>query len=277
MASASTIALIGFGEAGSTFAKAARWEAAASAYDLLPARREAMREARVVACASADDALSGADIVLSLVTAEAALHAARDYAALLRPDAIWCDMNSVAPDTKREAARAIEAAGRRYVDVAVLAPVHPARMNVPLLLAGAAAAEAEDLLRRAGFSNVRCVGAEVGRASAIKMIRSVMVKGIEALTAEMMLAATRAGVEEEVLSSLDASERTDSWFARAAYNLERMTTHGLRRAAEMEEACKTLSGFGVEPVMTEGTVRRQREQAGKTIPLPAERTGAERP
>ncbi|MEO0033792.1 MAG: hypothetical protein RIS94_3550 [Pseudomonadota bacterium] len=268
----STIALIGFGEAGSTFAKAAGWESAASAFDILPKRRAAMEEAGVVACATAECALSDAGLVLSLVTADSALPAAQDFAALLKPGALWCDMNSVAPDTKRAAALAVEAAGGRYVDVAVLAPVNPARMNVPLLVAGPAADDAADALRAAGFANVRVVGNEVGRASAIKMIRSVMVKGIEALTAEMMLAASKAGVVDEVLASLDASEKKDSWFARAEYNVERMTTHGLRRAAEMEESAKTLESLGVEPVMTSGTVRRQREQAGKTIAFKPERT-----
>lgn len=268
----STIALIGFGEAGSTFAKAAGWESACLAYDVNPARRTVMEEAGVVACATAEDALSDADIVLSLVTADSALPAAQDYAALLKPGAIWCDMNSVAPDTKRTAARAIEAAGGRYVDVAVLAPVHPARMNVPLLISGDHAAQAEALLNAAGFAKTRIVGAEIGRASAIKMIRSIMVKGVEALTAEMMLAASKAGVVDEVLSSLDASEKPQSWSTRAEYNIERMTTHGLRRAAEMEESVKTLISLGIEPVMTSGTVQRQREQAGKTIPFHPERT-----
>lgn len=266
------IALIGFGEAGSTFARAAGWESTASAFDVLPARREAMEEAGVVACATADCALSDADLVLSLVTADAALAVAQDYAELLKPGALWCDMNSVAPDTKRAAALAVEAAGGRYVDVAVLAPVNPARMNVPLLVSGKAAEDAATQLIAAGFANVRVVGDEVGRASAIKMIRSVMVKGIEALTAEMMLAAVQAGVVDEVLSSLDASDKHESWFVRAEYNVERMTTHGLRRAAEMEESAKTLSALGVEPVMTSGTVRRQREQAGKTIEFKSERT-----
>ena len=133
------LALIGFGEAGSTFARAAGWEASALAFDIDPARRAAMEAAGVVACAEAQDALGSAELVLSLVTADTALDAAEESAPLLRPGAIWCDMNSVAPQTKRAAARAVEAAGGRYVDAAVLAPVDPARMNVPVLLAGPAA------------------------------------------------------------------------------------------------------------------------------------------
>ena len=262
----STIALIGFGEAGSTFAKAAGWESAALAFDINPARRAVMEEAGVVVCATAEDALGDADVVLSLVTADSALPAAQDYASLIKPGAIWCDMNSVAPDTKRAAAVAVEAAGGRYVDVAVLAPVDPARLAVPLLVSGAMAENAAAALRDAGFTQVRVVGAQVGQASAIKMIRSVMVKGIEALTDEMMQAATAAGVAEEVLASLDASEKPLPWAQRAAYNLERMHSHGARRAAEMEESAKTLLGLGVAPVMTRGTVLRQREAAGKGNP-----------
>lgn len=257
------LALIGFGEAGSTFAAAAGWGHRARGWDLLPSRRAAMGDVGVIAAQSAEAALAGAPMVLSLVTADKALPAARHYAPFLAQGALWCDCNSVAPDTKRAAARAVEAAGGRYVDVAVLAPVNPARLAVPLLLAGDGAEEAEGKLRAAGFTNVRVVGSEVGRASAIKMIRSVMVKGIEALTDEMMAAAEAAGVADEVLASLDASEKSQPWAARAAYNLERMHTHGARRAAEMEESAKTLLALGVAPVMTRGTVLRQRAAARK--------------
>lgn len=258
-----TIALIGFGEAGSTFARAAAWGPRACVWDVAPARQVEMAGCGVSVADSAAEAFAQAGLVLSLVTADQALPAAQAYAAHLRSGTIWCDMNSVAPETKRAAAAAVEAAGGRYVDAAVLAPVDPARLAVPLLLSGEAAADAETALRAAGFSNVRVVGSEVGRASAIKMIRSVMVKGIEALSDEMMQAAEAAGVAAEVLSSLDASEKQRPWAERAAYNLERMHTHGLRRAAEMEESAKTLLSLGVEPAMTRGTIQRQREAAGK--------------
>lgn len=256
---ASTIALIGFGEAGSTFARAAGWGSRACAWDPVPARREAMADCGVMAATSAAEALRGAGLVLSLVTADQALPAAQAYAAETAQGAIWCDMNSVAPETKRVAARIVEAAGGRYVDVAVLAPVEPARLAAPLLLSGEAAVKAEKALRAAGFRNMRIVGKEIGQASAIKMIRSIMVKGIEALTDEMMAAARAAGVVDDVLVSLDNSEKQQTWAARAEYNLERMKTHGLRRAAEMVESAKTIESLGVVPVMTSGTIKRQRD------------------
>lgn len=256
-----SIALVGFGEAGSVFASAGDWAGKARGWDILAERRTLMEDCGVEAASDAAAALADADLVLSLVTADAAPRAASEYAGLLRDGAIWCDMNSVAPQTKQQAARAVESHGGRYVDVAVMAPVDPAALAVPLLVSGAATSEAEALLRAAGFINIRVAGSEVGRASAIKMIRSVMVKGLEALTDECAAAARAAGVYDEVMASLDASKRDWNWTETTEYNLERMETHGLRRAAEMEEVAATLQALGVEPLMTEAAVVRQRSAA----------------
>ena len=254
------VALVGFGEAGETFARSQGWRAEARGWDILPARRAAMAACGVETADNAEAALADRAFLLSLVTADAALDAARDYAPLLPEGALWCDMNSVAPETKREAAAAIEARGGRYVDVAIMSPVEKG-LAVPLLVAGPHARAAQPLLEALGFTDVRAVGEEVGRASAIKMIRSVMVKGLEALSAECAAAAEQAGVFDEVMASLDASEKQAGWAEKIAYNRERMETHGLRRAAEMEESAKTLQGLGVEPVMTRGTVELQRRSA----------------
>lgn len=271
-----SVSLIGFGEAGRTFAMAGGWAADARVFDVKTDHAGA-REAKladyaaagVAGCANLAEALSDARIVLSLVTADQALIAAQAATSHLRRGTIFCDLNSVAPQTKQAAARAIEAGGGRYVDVAVMAPVEPGRLNVPLLLSGAAADEAARALGGLGFARTRVVGAEVGRASSIKMIRSVMVKGIEALTAECVLAAEEAGVLDEVLSSLDASDKPKPWAERADYNLDRMMVHGLRRAAEMEEVVKTLEGLGTGSVMTRGTVERQRRIGRLGLAAPA--------
>lgn len=261
--SAPRVALVGFGEAGEAFARSGNWREAASAWDIARKRRRNMRACGVTACDLAKDTFADAQLVLSLVTADQTLPATYDYAPLLRCETIWCDMNSVAPDTKRSAASLIESAGGRYVDVAVMAPVDKG-LAVPLLVSGPHALAAQPLLEALGFSNIRVVGEEIGRASAIKMIRSVMVKGLEALSWECAAAAEAAGVFDEVMASLDASEKPLMWAERIAYNRERMETHGARRAAEMEESARTLQGLGVEPVMTRGTIALQREAAKKS-------------
>lgn len=254
------IAYIGFGEAGTAFATPG-----ARAYDRLtdhPATRAAKQAdfaaAGVTGCARAAEALQDAEIVFSLVTADQALPAALAGAAWLAPGALWLDMNSVAPATKLQAARAVEAGAGRYVDVAVMAPVQPGEHATPLLVSGPHAEEAARHLLELGFTNVRSLGGAVGSASSIKMIRSVLVKGIEALTAECLLAAEAAGVTADVIASLDASTSARNWAARADYHLDRMMVHGLRRAAEMEEVVTTLEALGTGAQLTRATAERQR-------------------
>lgn len=260
----SGIAFIGFGEAGMAFAGANAGNAV-HGYDRKlddPATRAGkladFARCGVKACDTAEQALAGAGMVLSLVTADQALVAASADAAFLEPDALWLDMNSVAPDTKRAAAEIISPRAR-YVDVAVMAPVHPAQRSVPLLVSGPHASAGAAALGALGFDNVAIVPGDIGAASSIKMIRSVMVKGIEALSAECVLAAEAAGVREAVIASLDASWPGADWARRFDYNLDRMMVHGLRRAAEMEEVVKTLDALGTGAAMTCGTVARQRE------------------
>ncbi|MEN2787307.1 DUF1932 domain-containing protein [Sphingomonas qilianensis] len=265
----SNVTFIGFGEAAMAFAGAG-----ARGYDIkldATATRTAkladFRATSVTAHESPAAALDGATIVLSLVTADQALAAARSSAPLLRPDALYLDLNSVAPDTKRTASAAL-GDGARYVDVAVMAPVDPARRGVPLLVSGPHAAAGAAALDRLGFSNVTIVGTAIGDASAIKMIRSVMVKGLEALTAECVLAADAAGVREAVIASLDASWPGADWARRFDYNLDRMMVHGLRRSEEMHEVAQTLTGLGIAPLMTDAAMQWQYGVGERRIPAP---------
>jgi 3-hydroxyisobutyrate dehydrogenase-like beta-hydroxyacid dehydrogenase len=264
------IALIGFGEAAQAFL--AGWGLGGGgrvrAFDVKsrdPATSAAFaaryRAAGVEGAGDPAEALDGAGLVFSLVTADQARAAAQAAAPHLGPGALWIDGNSCAPDTKRAAARAIEARGGRYVDMAIMAPVHPQRHRVPVLVSGPAAAEAAERLR--GLGMVPAVGGDrVGDASTVKMLRSVMVKGLEALTAECLLAARRAGVEGAVLASLDASDPGRGWEARASYNLERMMMHGVRRAAELREVAATLRGLGMPDRLAAATAAWQDQIGG---------------
>jgi 3-hydroxyisobutyrate dehydrogenase-like beta-hydroxyacid dehydrogenase len=169
----------------------------------------------------------------------------------------YLDINSVSPGRKQETAKLLGERAR-YVDVAVIAAIHPGRHQTPLLLSGPHAEEISPLLRELDM-RFSVVGPDLGSAAAIKMIRSVMIKGMEALTLECFLAAARAGVLEEVTASLKNNYPTLDWTKLADYNLERMASHGERRAAEMEESAATLRELGLDPLMVASTVRRQRE------------------
>ena len=169
----------------------------------------------------------------------------------------FLDINSVSPARKRETAKLL-AERARYVDVAVMAPIHPARHQTPMHIAGPYVEAVAPVLQALDM-RLTIAGTETGAAAAIKMIRGVIIKGIEALSEECFIAATRAGVAEEVAASLLNNYPTLDWGRIVEYNLERMASHGERRAAEMEEVAATLRELGVEPLMVEATVARQRE------------------
>lgn len=265
----SGIGLIGFGEAGRAFATG--WRDAGllrtppAIYDIKLERPQTAAEIRDAAeaagaaCALTMAALTKESSALfCLVTADRALEAATSAAAVIEPETLFLDCNSCAPATKTRSAEAITHAGGRYVDVAVMAPVHPKRHLTPLLVSGQHVQDARDLLDRLGM-NASIAGGQIGQASSIKMLRSVMIKGLEALTAECMLAARRAGVEQAVLASLQASDPGIDWTARSAYNLERMMVHGLRRAAEMDEVARTVNDLGLPDRMSRAIAGWQRE------------------
>jgi 3-hydroxyisobutyrate dehydrogenase-like beta-hydroxyacid dehydrogenase len=264
------IALIGFGEAASAFLVG--WglggSGRVSAYDLKidsdaeTAGQKRKTEAAGAVCAfSPAEALAGANLAFSLVTADQAVAAAMSAAPHMKAGALWFDCNSCSPGAKRKAAQAIASGAGRYVDVAVMAPVHPQLHRAPLLVSGPDAEEAVAALRALGM-RPEIAGGAVGEASSIKMMRSVMIKGIEALTAECLLAARKAGVESAVLASLQASDPGFDWTQRSAYNLERMMAHGARRAAEMREVAATLRELGLPDRMAQATAHWQAEIAG---------------
>ena len=255
------IAFVGMGEAGSAFA--AGWGAGVhtvTAFDIKtdhPGTRPMMRaryaELGVEGCESLEQALAGAGLVISVVTADQAVAVAKAAAPHLEQGAFFCDFNSCAPSSKRNSAAVVDRAGARYVDVAVLSPVHPALNMVPLLLSGPHAESAAPVLQALPM-NLRVTEGEVGRASTIKMVRSVLIKGLEAVTAEFFLAVQAAGVADEVLPTLGLNYPDFDWEGQGACNFERAMVHGARRSAEMTEVRKTLEDLGLPAGVTAAAV-----------------------
>jgi len=257
------LAFIGFGEAGQAIAAGLKESGVATiaAWDILFPQTEgaALKQAAAAIGArvagDAADAVRGADIVIAAVTAASSLDAAQSVAAYLAGRPFYLDINSVSPGRKQQT-EAFLAERARYVDVAIMAPIHPKRHQTPMHLAGPHSEAVAPVLQALGM-RLTMAGGETGAAAAIKMIRGVIVKGIEALTEECFIAATRAGVVGEVAASLVNNYPTLDWKEIADYNLERMASHGIRRAAEMAEVADTLRELGVAPLMTEAIVKRQ--------------------
>jgi 3-hydroxyisobutyrate dehydrogenase-like beta-hydroxyacid dehydrogenase len=259
------IALVGFGEVGGIFGQ--DFAAAGlnvSAFDILindKLSRSAMlakaSSINVRPCDSFEGAVSGADLVISAVTASSALNTAGSAASFLRAGQTYLDVNSVSPDTKREIARTIEGSAASFVEAAVMAPVSPQRLRVPMLLGGAGAPAVAAKLQAIGM-NVKPISDGIGVASAIKMCRSIIIKGLEAITVESMLTARRYGAEKHVLDSLAATYPGMGWDgALPGYLISRVAEHGKRRAAEMREAAQTVAEAGLVPLTALASARRQ--------------------
>lgn len=258
------VAVIGFGEAGSILGEdLAKAGLEVAMYDvLLEAResREAMLRkaaaAQVCSAASSAEAVAGSDLTISAVTASSSQAAAAACAPALRGGQLFLDINSVAPATKRATARIVERTGADYVEAAVMAPVPPQRLAVAMLLGGRRATELAAALRELGMSTT-AIADEVGIASAVKMCRSILIKGLEALTLESMLAARHFGAEQQVLASLERTFPGMGWTAELPdYLVSRIAEHGRRRAAEMREVARTLEDAGFEPLMASAIAQR---------------------
>jgi len=251
------LAFIGFGEVGQTFAKGLLGKDGVrlAAYDLLFDRPEKRGELitraetlGVRVAADAADAGRGARVVVSAVTAAATREVAELAARWLQPGQIFLDINSASPGTKKRAAGAVEAAGAQFVEGAVMAAVAGPGLKVPILAGGTTAQDAADLLNPLGM-NLTPVATEIGRASATKLARSIVMKGIEAALVQCAAAARRWDVEAEVVASLQQSYPGVDWKKQVAHAAERVARHGLRRAEEMREAGAMLEDMGLDPAL----------------------------
>jgi 3-hydroxyisobutyrate dehydrogenase-like beta-hydroxyacid dehydrogenase len=217
----------------------------------------ALKNAGVEAAPSAAAALADASLVISAVTAAECVAAARTAAMEIEPGGLFLDVNSVSPMTRMIAAAAITDGGGRYVESAIMSPIAPAGIASPMLLGGPHAAAFLAQGRALGFRGASVFSDVVGPASTAKLCRSVIVKGMEALLAESLLAARRYGVEQAVLESLTGLLPAGDWHALAQYMIARSLQHGRRRAAEMREAAVTVREAGVAPWMSSACAERQ--------------------
>jgi 3-hydroxyisobutyrate dehydrogenase-like beta-hydroxyacid dehydrogenase len=257
------IALIGYGEVGRILAEDLRaQDVAVSAYDLKlrgelgEALREHALQFGVTLAASHADAVRAADLVISAVTASQAVPVAQACAPGLGAGAFFLDFNSASPGAKIRAAGIVQAAGGRYVEGAVMTSIPPYRIKVPLLLGGPDAAALAPRLVGLGFAP-KVHDARLGVASATKMCRSVMIKGLEAMVIESFTAARHYGVEDAVVASLQETFPGIDWEKQAAYFFQRVIEHGRRRSEEVREVAETVRDAGLEPWSASGTAERQ--------------------
>ena len=264
-ASRPCIGLVGYGEVGKILTAAlvegkAGW---VGAWDILladPAAGAAMKahasHAGVEVMASMAALTARADVIISAVTASQAWAVADEAARTIRRGTWFMDLNSCSPGTKQRSSQRIDAAGGRYVESAVMTTVPQYGIRVPMLLGGREAPALAALLEPLGFS-MEIAADRVGVASAIKMCRSVMIKGLESLLVESLTSARAYGVEDRVLASLHETFPELDWETIASYMVSRTALHGKRRAEEMREVAVTVREVGLDPWMASATAERQ--------------------
>ncbi|WP_395688374.1 DUF1932 domain-containing protein [Caenimonas koreensis] len=268
-----SIGLIGYGEVGKIFSAGLRTKAGVqgvAAWDLKfadPAQRTKelahAHDAGVTAQPSMQALCEGCNLVISAVTASNTLAVAREAAPFMQPGATFLDLNSASPGTKQQAAALIDASGAHYVEAGVMTSVPPYGIKVPMLLGGAKAHELAALLAQWGL-DAKVVSSELGVASAIKMCRSIMIKGLEALVIESYTTAREYGVEDHVLPTLAETFPSIDWHKQGAYFFSRVVQHGKRRAEEMREAANTVNEAGFEPFMGRAIADKQQWVADQT-------------
>ncbi|MEJ1156809.1 DUF1932 domain-containing protein [Prosthecomicrobium sp. N25] len=268
-----SIAIIGFGEVGQLFGRQFRERGARVAvHDRLfddPGRGPALADRAgtlgLRAAASHGEAVRGAGLVISAVTADQAVAAAQQCAPYLEQGQVYIDLNSVSPATKGRVAAALPPTGVHFVEWAVMAPVAEPGIAVPILAGGPRAAALAADLNRLGM-RIDPVGEEIGIASATKLCRSIVIKGMEALMVDLSLVTARNGVLPAVLKSLSASYPGMDWAEVVKVMPGRVRRHGRRRAAEMRECAAMLREAGLAGDLAEAIAVRHETFAGAPAP-----------
>jgi hypothetical protein len=264
------IAIIGYGEVGGIFARGLLGQSGVgtvTAWDQkfvdqnANAGRRAANDGMKVA-ASVLDACMQADLIISAVTASNTLAVAQEVMVHIGNGSLFLDLNSASPGTKQKAAALIDDAGGHYVEAGVMTSVPPYGIRVPMLLGGAKAVDLAIELTKWGM-NAKPVSDQLGVASAIKMCRSVMIKGLEALVIESYTTARFYGVEDYVLPTLQETFPSINWSKQGAYFFSRVVQHGKRRAEEMREAANTVLEAGFNPTLTSAIADKQQWVADK--------------
>jgi 3-hydroxyisobutyrate dehydrogenase-like beta-hydroxyacid dehydrogenase len=262
----SKIGIIGYGEVGKIFAsglKAKTGVVAVAAWDVKFTHEAsggvelaAAKVAGVQACASMQALVEASSFIISVVTASNTLAVAQEAAKFIRAGTVFLDLNSASPGTKQQCAELIDVAGGQYVEAGVMTSVPPYGIQVPMLLGGLPARNLREALSNWEL-DVKVVSDKIGVASAIKMCRSVMIKGMEALVIESYSAARAYGVEDFMIPTLQETFPSIDWEKQGAYFFSRVVQHGKRRAEEMREAARTVHEAGFEPLMTRAIADKQ--------------------
>jgi 3-hydroxyisobutyrate dehydrogenase-like beta-hydroxyacid dehydrogenase len=256
---ATRIGIIGLGEAGAAIAIGLRNESVqVSGFEArmhLPEVAEKVNALGITVCENLEELAQKSDLILCLTHAKFAVEIAKEISPYLIEGQVFSDWNSTGPQLKKLVGEVIEKSNGRFVDVAVMAAVPPSKHRVPIIISGPGKARFIELTQGLNLE-MEILGDEAGEASATKMLRSILVKGLEALMLEFLLMAREYGGASKVLEGMNGSMPFDDWNEFASYITNRTYLHGRRRAAELGQVITTLEEAGIEPMVAIGCEKR---------------------
>jgi len=266
------VTIIGFGEAGPVFggqflnsgASVMAWDKRQSDPQTKEHQVKKTQALGIQAAASMQEAVTSANLIISTVTASQAVIAAEEASTSLQAGCHWLDLNSVSPESKQAVQKIVSAQDALFTEGVAMDTVPSKGAQVPILLCGPDSVPLSEKLNAIGMST-RSISENLGTASTTKLLRSILIKGMEALFAESMEAAGKVGMQDEVIASLQATYPGMDWQTAAGYQLSRATIHATRRAGEMREAEKLINQLGVTPLMTSAIAQRQQDLSDRNV------------
>ena len=265
-----TIGFIGFGEAASCFSRHLKHQPSTRLLVFCngrtnrPPYSESFIRFAVEAGAKTMDGLQelcgASDVVFSAVLVANALEVAREAAPLLKPGALFVDISASTPSKKRQLAAVVESAGALYVDANLMGSVAIYGATVTIYCSGSGAGRFASLFQPLGMK-VEVATDRAGDAAMVKILRSVVTKGIEALVVEALTIATLQGVRGEVLAGLFSSMDRTKFSDFVDMCIRTDVLHAERRAVEMDEIAGDIRAMELDPIMTEAAGRRLRASA----------------
>jgi 3-hydroxyisobutyrate dehydrogenase-like beta-hydroxyacid dehydrogenase len=266
------IGFIGFGEVASIFARALheRGRCEVSAFDAClrtdadRARLQDRAGNTPVRFVTLAELVMGSEVILSTVTTTAAVPAAKAAASHLATGQTYVDLNSTAPKTKQEIADLVQPTGAHFVEGAILSAVGVSGANAKILIGDTAGPVAAEPLSQCGLNAV-FYSAEIGRASAFKLLRSIFSKGLEALLIEFLVAGRRAGLQDELWREA-VDTMAQHGFEKAAANwIQSHASAHPRRYHEVRQVVGAVQDLGLDPVMTAATLEVFRRSCASSL------------
>ena len=259
------LGFIGFGEAGYYLSSEFKeGEVEGYAFDTAAftddPRAEGVRrraaENHITLVQSLEELAAACEIVVCLTSAASALPIAKSIAPFMRANTVYADLNSASPKTKEQIAEAFRCSKGTFIEAAIMNAVPAKKTKVPILICGEGCEQVAARLNVTGMNVTALSGAKLGTASATKMLKSVLSKGVIALFTEAALVTEKYDLTETVFQSLWNTMNMMTYEKFCHYMVTQAAYHSERLGKEMGEVLATLDDLDENSIMTQAAKKK---------------------